>query len=333
MHLEDTLGITLHEVFDMFCGCSIGSVLAMGLGASKRTTHELRAICNDNVGVWPKVMPKPKNLVGPRYPSGGKRHLIETVIGDIKFSETDKMLVVPAFSLTLEETCIFDENSELYVQDVVEASTAAPTYFPSVSVDGQWYVDGGMTVYDPAMCGYVKAISKFGDADIRIISVGTGKRKGNYNGEAAQTHGVFGWLANDLIEITLNDTLVQKHLHTLVGDKYIRVQTYMEECGVTQELDDYSDAQFESLKKMGTLWWEKFGQDVLDLILLDEEELTQKFKLAPPSPEPTSGESIPHLKPPPFRLHHNLPEENLTRSPSLKRLKEKRASQDPSTTA
>eukprot|EP01127_Copromyxa_protea_P012942 TRINITY_DN3418_c0_g1_i1.p1 TRINITY_DN3418_c0_g1~~TRINITY_DN3418_c0_g1_i1.p1 ORF type:complete len:321 (+),score=47.40 TRINITY_DN3418_c0_g1_i1:21-983(+) len=233
-HLEENLGIKLGDVFDMFCGCSIGSVLAMGLGAARVPCRELQNICCDSENVWKKVMPKPKNLLGPGYPAIGKRTLIENVVGDIKFSDCDKMLLIPTFSLTLEETCIFDENSDLYIKDVADASSAAPTYFPPVRIGDHWYVDGGMTVYDPAMCGYVKAVSKFGaDADIRIISVGTGKRKVNINGEVAQNHGIYGWLTNDLIEITLNDTLVQKHLHTLCGDNYIRIQTYMEECGVS----------------------------------------------------------------------------------------------------
>ena len=59
------------------------------------------------------------------------------------------------------------------------------------------------------------------------------------------------------------------YFQTLCGHRYIRVQTKMEECGITQETDDYSEKQFENLKKMGTLWWEKFGSQVMDLILLD----------------------------------------------------------------
>lgn len=111
------------------------------------------------------------------------------------------MLVVPAYSLTLEETCIFDENyGDLSIRDVTDASSAAPTIFPSICIDNKyvpflefrlmsfsWYVDGGVTCCDPALCGWVKAVSKFGfGADIRIISVSTGKRKDHMNGEEAQ---------------------------------------------------------------------------------------------------------------------------------------------------
>lgn len=164
---------------------------------------------------------------------------------------------------------------------------------------------------------------------------------------------------------------------TLLGPKYIRVQTKMEECGVKQEIDDYTEEQFESLKKMGSLWWEKFGQDVLDLILLEEvrhfpsssdfdmsqDELQLKFKakaeqqqkalqeqlqkaqeLASQSkqtvavPQPTAPKNITSDdKAPrkrisedpkdensvegPFKLHHNLPDQNFARSPSLTRLR------------
>lgn len=64
-------GLRLHDVFDMFCGCSIGSVLAMGIGAANKTARDLLGYCSDRKNTWSNVMPRPKNLVGPRYPAEG----------------------------------------------------------------------------------------------------------------------------------------------------------------------------------------------------------------------------------------------------------------------
>lgn len=59
--------------------------------------------------------------------------------------------------------------------DVAMATTAAPTYFPAASVDGQRLVDGGVWANNPSLVGIGEAVSMLGVSlgSIRVLNLGT----------------------------------------------------------------------------------------------------------------------------------------------------------------
>ena len=93
-------------------------------------------------------------------------------------------VVVPGPKNNPEEKHKFDgtaskiDGGSLSMLDVMEASTAAPTYFPfkKLLIDGQEFLfaDGGLDANNPVLCGLSRAKEMFKDPDFVICSLGTG---------------------------------------------------------------------------------------------------------------------------------------------------------------
>ena len=86
-----------------------------------------------------------KHLVRAKYPSGPLRSALEEVFGDRLFGSSRLRLVIPAYDLRSDKTCLFrtDHCEDLKrdwkekMVDVALATTAAPTYLPGHSADGR----------------------------------------------------------------------------------------------------------------------------------------------------------------------------------------------------
>lgn len=88
---------------------------------------------------------------------------------------------------------ILEQCDGITLVDAVNASSAAPTFFPPVEVSsGRWCIDGSIIASDLSVCAYAEAIQLWGrfvsqpslslfatnhslrDQEVRILSVGTG---------------------------------------------------------------------------------------------------------------------------------------------------------------
>jgi patatin-like phospholipase/acyl hydrolase len=59
---------------------------------------------------------------------------------------------------------------------VARATSAAPTYFEPSAVDGRSLIDGGVFAVNPAMAAFAEARRFEPDADVVLLSLGTGER-------------------------------------------------------------------------------------------------------------------------------------------------------------
>jgi uncharacterized protein len=105
------------------------------------------------------------------------------VFGDRRLGSSTKRLVIPSYSLDLNDVHIFKtrhhpsltrDHTEL-MMDVAMATTAAPTYLPAFPLRNQLLIDGGMWANNPALIAIAEARSMLGVPleDMAVLSIGT----------------------------------------------------------------------------------------------------------------------------------------------------------------
>lgn len=186
-HLEDDLGVCIAEAFDLIVGTSAGGLIALALGSGMRPAEiaEHFATLSSRVfpyGRWSKVryLSQPWKHV---YSGRVLRQALEDLLGDRLLGESHKRLVIPAWDVQRGEVHLFKtphhdrlrRDWRIPMVDVAVATTAAPTYFPAATVDGQRLIDGGVWANNPSVVGIGEAVSMLDVAlgQLRLLNIGT----------------------------------------------------------------------------------------------------------------------------------------------------------------
>ena len=185
--LEEDLGHPVLDHFDLVVGTSTGGIIAAALGVGV-TPREIVSVYVSHMGTifpGPPRLRSVRQLVRPKYRSGGLESLLREVFGDRLLGESRVPLVIPAFDLGENSVYIFKTpHNERLKRDwkvplwqVAMATCAAPTFFPAYSLpdDHVRLVDGGVWANNPATVGVAEAVSVFGQGldAIRVLSLGT----------------------------------------------------------------------------------------------------------------------------------------------------------------
>lgn len=122
---------------DLVVGVSMGSVIGAGYAAGIPADDML--VLARSVRFRRLFRPRPARL-GLLDPSG-VRDVVRRVLGDRRFGDLDRELVVLSASITTGEPVVIRDG---LVADAVLASTAIPMVFPPISRGDHHLVDGGM---------------------------------------------------------------------------------------------------------------------------------------------------------------------------------------------
>ncbi|KAL1515661.1 hypothetical protein AB1Y20_002279 [Prymnesium parvum] len=102
-------------------------------------------------------------------------------------------------------------SNQWEVGDILRASTAAPTYFQPVTVDGRTYVDGGLAANNPTMHAILEAGCIWPQRRIGcVVSLGCGKS--SYGG--AKSSGTLYWVSQ-LMAIAVSTEKVHESVRAL----------------------------------------------------------------------------------------------------------------------
>jgi patatin-like phospholipase/acyl hydrolase len=282
--LEKELGNKLYDKFDLFAGTSTGALIALNIAANKATGENCvqlyRAENAQTImdkSFWDEHLPMQNQ---PKYDGKGKKKILKEVFKDKRILDVKKPVLITAYDIILRQIVVFkskggfdaDYNPKLV--EVANATTAAPTYFPTVkSKDdpNRWLVDGGLSANNPSMCALAEALKTHSPDEIKVLSIGTGiqtrgKEKADELGRESQEWGGIGWLTHGLIDHLFagNTTATDYHCKQILGDNYVRVDGPLEYC--KDDLDDVSQGNIDNLKRMGREWFEQFGEDVMGFL-------------------------------------------------------------------
>ncbi|MEG0580371.1 MAG: patatin-like phospholipase family protein, partial [Niameybacter sp.] len=189
-------------------------------------------------------------LAEARYKNKSYLALLEDILGKTKLSELIRPCLICAYDIERRQAVLFNQldpyrsNTELdfYVKDVLQATSAAPTYFQPARIQdsqGESYslIDGGVFANNPTLCAYAEAskLSKERGNNYSIFSLGTGAILQPYPYCKAKGWGGAGW-ARPLFSILLGGVAETvdyqvKVMYEAEGNvkDYLRIQTFLSE--------------------------------------------------------------------------------------------------------
>ena len=183
----------LSDYFDMICGTSVGSIIAVCIALKIPTSTIISTFEADAPSVFPtdnhcclfgwlfRLYYGIKQLCGDKYDVTSYKNLVEQFVQNKTMKDVNNLLCIPSYCISNKQNCIFKntriefeinvEDDNVKLSDVILASSAAPTYFPPHKIGDKYYTDGGLWANNPSMVGIVESLKYF---------IGDGKRYKSY---------------------------------------------------------------------------------------------------------------------------------------------------------
>ena len=221
MELERLTGLRVGQMFDIVAGTSTGGILALGstqpgadnAGHAVEDVLRLYTLRGRDIFPAPKLrgeqnedhphartvaahlqqqvgaVVRPRRYGNSRYSPQGLDSALRECVGDTRLSEATADVLVPAYDMLTAHPVIFSSRlaregmgPDPLMWDVLRATTAAPTFFPAVHLEGPGYefvcIDGGVVANNPATVAYTEALRRRHlagrELDVVIVSLGTG---------------------------------------------------------------------------------------------------------------------------------------------------------------
>lgn len=216
MEIERQTGRRVAELFDLVAGTSTGGVLAVGLampnqqGRPAYSAADLRELyLRESSAIFPQSFwRKALRPVSEKYSPRGIEGVLKKYFGDCRLKDTLCNLLITSYEIRLRQPWFFracrarrDASHDFPLWEVARATSAAPTYFPPARLrNGLWtLIDGGMYANNPALCAYAEARQLYPDAEILLVSLGTGR-----HAQAIRYRpGLLGW-AKSILDVVFD---------------------------------------------------------------------------------------------------------------------------------
>lgn len=158
---EEQTGQPLYETFQVIAGTSVGGLLACAIASGIFTGKQLLELFEETAAnIFPQHwyhVGKIGQIFSHKYSQKPFKELLDKYFGDMMFEDMKCRVLITTFEVNKENPIkIFDSHNALgiKVKDVILATTAAPSYFKSVTIkdeDGDHIlVDGGVGYNRPA---------------------------------------------------------------------------------------------------------------------------------------------------------------------------------------
>ncbi len=184
--IEQDLGTSVVQHFDLIAGTSTGGIIALGLGLGLTP----RQILDFYIEEGPLIFADRFRTRGIRQVLSAKFSSVALVaalqrrFGNKRFGESLKRLVIPAYNLGEDDVYIFRTahhdrlkcDYKVPAWQVALSTSAAPTFFPCArEVDKLRLIDGGVWANNPSMVAIVEAQGTLDVplSAIRLLSIGT----------------------------------------------------------------------------------------------------------------------------------------------------------------
>lgn len=299
--LQKDYGKSIRDYVDFYAGTSTGSIIALALATTPMPMAQINELYNyENAR---KIFKENRGLFeidgvnAPKYEGDGKRQMLKEKLGNAKIRDVKPGTHVLAISYAVEERkpvvikSTKEQYLELYAHQAADASSAAPTYFPTRELDippGEdedfWLVDGGVIANNPTMCAIAEAKRHWAGEPLdqmRVLSVGTGFLTRKVNGPESRKWGALQWFTKGhILELLSDERVVAYQAMTIISPgAYIRVnarlarqQGFPKTAGQKapdDAMDDVSRTNIKRLKALGDFWFEQYGNAAARLIAND----------------------------------------------------------------
>lgn len=269
------------ELFDMIAGSSTGGILALGLATKKDSEERPKHSADRLVKLYRKSGPKifrrsfwkkATQFLAAKYSSRELRKALDELFKGARLSQAFCDVIVTSYEIRKSIPWFFKSNPpegrdrETYdfsMTDVALATSAAPTYFKphemSVTANGEKYkgkfVDGGIYANHPAMCAFVEATTQCPEAEILLVSLGTGAHTPFSRRNQRRGWGIFSWAKrNRLVNIVIDGAseTVEYQLDRLLTElgkgEFYRLQLDLPEAQA--DLDNAKECNLDTLQRL-----------------------------------------------------------------------------------
>lgn len=182
--IEDSLDGRLVDHFDLIAGTSTGGIIALGLGMGLSAREILSFYEVDGPSIFKRTPWSFLRQIGmAKYNPKPLHEALGRVYGDRRLGESLTRLMIPSLDLETGEVHVFKTaHHDRFVRDYKErvvdvalATAAAPTYFPTHTLEeGVPLIDGGMWANNPMGPAAVEALGvlEWPRGSVRLLSVG-----------------------------------------------------------------------------------------------------------------------------------------------------------------
>jgi uncharacterized protein len=239
------------DLVDMIAGTSTGGILACALG--KPDPLPAGEIAPLYVEEGPKIFDRSLlrqitslgGYLDERYSDKGLVRALERYLGDTPMSAATLPLLLTAYDTEKRAIHMLrseGEHSGATMVEAAHATSAAPTYFEPVRLDGATLIDGGVFATNPSLVAFAEVRGKL---DL-LLSLGTGEHTRPLPYEKIKDWGQLEW-ARPLIDVVFDggQDAVDLQLRALLPDGYVRLQTELEKAS-----DDLDDASTDNLARL-----------------------------------------------------------------------------------
>ena len=185
--LEQDLGVSISESFDLIAGTSAGGIVALALGAglapAEIVEHYEELVSTVFPAARRRLWRRTRQLTSPIYDDDALRTALTNVLGEQTLGDSTKRLVIPAWDVQRGAVHIFKtphnprltRDWRIPMVDIAMATSAAPLYFPAARVDGHRLIDGGVWANNPSVVAIAEAVSMLNQtlSSIKVLNVGT----------------------------------------------------------------------------------------------------------------------------------------------------------------
>lgn len=210
----------------------------------------------------------------PKYDGVAKTARLREKFADLTLGDLKIPFVTCTWNLNAAGVKIWKswEDTGVSLVAVLDAATAAPIFFPAVRVPlsagepGDFHVDGGVAANNPVIVSKFCADDLFPDAEIRILSVGTGSSHVTpiQDDDNPNHWGVVQYLRHGLIDIVMNSTNQLTSMLTRYGiaDMFVRCDPDLSDVA----FDDTTLESWDHIRDAGIQLWGAHSQAVLRLL-------------------------------------------------------------------
>lgn len=175
---EDVFGSVISDYFDMLCGTSTGGIIALAASLKIPMSEVVKFyqehgpyIFNESIktNLCGRAFLRLKQIVfGGKYSDKSLRHALESVFKDKKIAESNNFLCIPSYNTLTATPRVFKKDFDNFTEDdrksyvdIALATSAAPTYFPVMEIEGDQFVDGGLWANNPIIVALTEYLYKF----------------------------------------------------------------------------------------------------------------------------------------------------------------------------
>jgi predicted acylesterase/phospholipase RssA len=193
-----------------------------------------------------KIITSANGYLDERYESDGLVESLRRHLGDTRLGDATTRVLLTVYDLEARQALLLrsDAHDDVTMVDAAHATSAAPTYFEPVRIGARTLVDGGVFAINPAVFAYTETRA----APDLLLSLGTGSHTRRLPYDKVKDWGRLEW-AEPIIDVVFDGSAdaVDAQLDALAGDRYIRLQTRLEQA--SDDLDDASASNLAALRR------------------------------------------------------------------------------------